>query len=358
MKHAGWLILLFGLITAAPAQDKSGLFPAPENPKTGYLKVSELHRIFYVCWGNPDGKPVMCLHGGPGVGSYPRLARYFDPEKFFIVLHDQRGAGRSEPAGELRDNTTQNLVEDVEKLRLHLKLGRVLIYGGSWGTTLGLAYAETYPKNVSGLLLRGVFLGTEEERVFHYRYTGFFFPREHQALLSLLPDPSRGSDPAYLHELIYGQDRVMGDKVLQALGRFELKFMKLHMPDEVVENYLKSVSRDEHIQMAGIDLHYVTHGHFLEEGQLVRNAGALQGIPATLIHGRYDMATPLRSAYRLHRALPGSRLVVVEEAGHSESEKGITRAVLEGARSFEPAPPAGEGVKRGSGPPQPDRGKR
>jgi proline iminopeptidase len=345
MLHAVRMILLLGLVTRASAQEESGLFPAPKNPRTGYLKVSELHRIFYECCGNPEGRPVMCLHGGPGVGSYPRLARYFDPEKYFIVLHDQRGAGRSEPAGELRENTTRHLVEDIEKLRRHLKLGRVLIYGGSWGTTLGLAYAETYPKHVSGLLLRGVFLGTEEERVFHYQHTGFFFPREHHALLSVLPDPSRGSDPAYLHELIHGRNRVLGDKVLQALGRFELKFMKLHMPDEIVENYLKSVPHDEHMQMAGIDLHYVTHRHFLDKRQLLRNAGALQGIPATLIHGRYDMATPLRSAYRLHRALPGSRLVVVEEAGHSESEKGITAAVLEAARSFEPALPTRDGKK-------------
>jgi len=335
MKPLWFLLMMLGAQTLASAQDASGLFPSPENPRTGFLKVSDVHRIFYSCSGNPEGKPVMCLHGGPGVGSYPRLARYFNPKKFFVVLHDQRGAGKSTPSGELRENTTGDLVEDIEKLRLHLGLGKVLICGGSWGSTLGLAYAEKYPGNVSGLLLRGIFLGTEEEIEFHYLHTGFFFPREQDALLSLLPDKTKGTHPDYLYELIRGEDRELSRKVLRALGKFELKFMKLNMPDAVVDGYLDRIAGEEHLKFASIDLHYVTNRYFMKDGQLLENVGVLKGIPVTLINGRYDMAAPPRAAFRVHRALPGSRLILVEEAGHSETEKGITAALVKAAAAFE-----------------------
>jgi proline iminopeptidase len=316
-------------------QEEDGLFLAPEPFKTDYLKVSALHRIFYVCCGNRSGKPVLCLHGGPGVGSYPRMAQYFNPEKYLIVLHDQRGAGRSTPHGELKENTTWDLVEDIEKLRVHLGLGKVLIFGGSWGTTLGLAYAQTHPEQVTGMILRGVFLGTEEEIEYHYLGNRFFFPREHDKLLSLLPDPARGTHPDYLFELIRGDDPVLRQKILRALAGYELKFMKLNMPDERVSGYLDNVPQDEGLRMASIDLHYVTHRYFMKEGHLLENMEKIAHIPAVLINGRYDMAAPPLSAYRVHKAMPKSKLIIVEKAGHSESEVGITAELVKATAEFE-----------------------
>ncbi|MHC4946271.1 MAG: prolyl aminopeptidase [Planctomycetota bacterium] len=332
--------LLFCLLIAAStvslfAADESGLFPAPENPETGYLEVSDIHKIFYVCCGNRSGKPVMCLHGGPGVGAYPRLAQYFNPDKYFIVLHDQRGAGNSKPHGELKENTTPNLVEDIEKLRKHFNLGKVLLYGGSWGSTLAMAYAETYPENVTGMIMRGVFLGTEEEIEYHYIGTSFHYPEEHDRLLSVLPDRSKGTHPDYLFKLVQSGDEELAHKVLDALARFELKFMKLNMPDERIDMWLGSMDHDEHYRVACMDLTYVTNRYFMDENQLLKNAGKLEHIPAILINGRYDMASPLKAAYQVHKAMPKSKLVIVEEAGHSESEEGITKAIIEAAAEFE-----------------------
>lgn len=339
--------ILFALILAAmtlyPACAETGsvpaekgvLFPPIEDTVTGYLQVSDLHRIFYVTGGNPEGRPVMCLHGGPGAGSYPRMMQYFNPEKYHIVLHDQRGAGRSEPSGELRENNTWNLVEDIEKLRKHLDLGKVMIFGGSWGSTLAMAYAEKYPENVTAMVMRGVFLGTEEELEFHYLGTGYFFPLEHDRLLSLLPDSSRGTHPDYIYELIHGDDEALAERVLDALGRFEFKFMKLNMPDEAISNFLDSIPRKALRDSSFIDLHYVKNRYFLKDGQLLENAGKLKDIPMILINGRYDMASPPFSAYKVHKALPHSKLIIVEEAGHSESEEGITAELVKAVAEFE-----------------------
>ncbi len=330
-------LLLSLVLPGASSQERSAgeLFPPAEPGETGYLEVGDTHEIFYACSGNRSGRPVMGLHGGPGAGCYPRMTQYFDPDKFFLVLHDQRGAGRSRPHGELRGNTTQNLVEDIERLRKHLKLGKVLIFGGSWGSTLGLAYAETYPEHVDGLILRGVFLGTEAEIDHHYIGTRFFFPKEHEALLSVLPDPAQGTHPDHLFELIRSGDAELRTRVRGALNRFELKFMKLRMPDASVSAVLDGLPDDVVHRLTCLDLHYVTNRYFMEEGQLLMNIDRLAEIPVTLINGRYDMASPPSSAYAVHKALPHSKLVIVEEAGHSETEEGITSALVRAVAEFE-----------------------
>jgi len=319
----------------AAGGDGEGLFP-PINPfRSGTLKFSDLHDVYYECCGNPKGKPVLVLHGGPGAGCYPRLRQYFNPEKYLIVLHDQRGAGRSAPHGEIRENTTWDLVLDIERLRKHLKLGKVLVFGGSWGTTLGVAYAETYPDNVSAMILRGVFTGTAAEVEFHYRGAARFFPEEHAALIAALPDPARGADPAYLLELANHKDAVLRMKVLDALAIYEFKLSTLNNPIESIHEMLKGFPDDVHRRLATLDLFYSSNLYFLEEGQLLRDAPKLKKIPAILIHGRYDMATQPGSAYRLHKAMPLSRLVIVEEAGHSESEEAITAEILKATAAFE-----------------------
>ncbi len=326
-----------GIVTAAVSADEEGedLFPEIEPYKSGHLEVSDLHSIYYECCGNPEGRPVIVLHGGPGVGSYPRLRQYFDPVKYNIVLHDQRGTGRSRPFGEVRGNTTWDLVGDIEKLRTHLKLGKVVIFGGSWGSTLGLAYAETYPGNVAGLILRGIFAGTKAEIDHHYIGARRFFPEEHAALLDALPDRERRPLPPYLFELACSDDEKLRMKVLHALARFELKMCKLDMPDQEVDDILESIPHDAHQRIAKIDLFYSSNQYFLEEGQLLRQAGKIAHIPAILINGRYDVVCPPLAAFKLHRLLPKSKLVIVEEAGHSETEEGVTAALVRAAAFFE-----------------------
>jgi len=277
----------------------------------------------------------MCLHGGPGVGSYPRLAQYFDPEKFRIVLHDQRGTGQSKPFGELKGNTTGELVEDIEKLRQHLSIDKFLLFGGSWGSTLGLAYAEKYPHRITGMVLRGIFLGTPEEVEFHYVRTGCFFPEEYDRLCTLLPNPEKGAYPEQWHPLIHGDDLKRREEILDALVRFELKFMTLEMPDATIDGFLSSIPKQAMYLSARIDHHYVINGYFLKDNQLLAQIGVLKDIPITLINGRYDMAAPPRAAFLVHKALPKSELIWVEGAGHSERESGITEALLNAVKKFQ-----------------------
>ena len=326
------------LLTVAAAQERpeSAKLFAPNPPfRTGYLRVDDVHEIFYALLGNPMGKPVIVLHGGPGVGSYPRLAQYFNPDKFFIVVHDQRGAGRSRPAGEIRANTTQHLVEDIEKLRKHLEIdGKILVFGGSWGSTLALAYAETYPERVSGMVLRGIWTGTKAEVDHYYGEDGTrkFFPDAWARLEAELPASVRDFTPKSLFELFSkGEDDIV-KKVGDAWIRYAVKTGSLHAPDEKVEQGWGDYDARPG---AIIDTCYASNGFFLEEGQLLRDAHKIREIPVTIIHGRYDMICPPITAWRLHKALPGSKLIIVEEAGHSEGEPGTVQALLAAVAEFE-----------------------
>jgi proline iminopeptidase len=313
------------------------LFPPVEPFDSGHLAVDDLHEIYYERSGNPEGTPVMVLHGGPGVGSYPLLRRYFDPERYHIVLHDQRGSGRSRPFGELEGNTTADLVADIERLRDHLNLDKLVLFGGSWGSTLALAYAETYPDNVSAMILRGVFLGTAAEIDHHYHESGasLFFPEEFAALLRALPEPDRRPIPNYVYEIARGEDAELRNRVLRALGRFELKMVALEMPDSVVDRIEDQLVSAEGRGAYLIDLHYASNRYFLDEGQLLRDADKLADIPTIIINGRYDLICPPDSAYRLHRALPRSQLILIEGAGHSEREEGTTAALLAAAADLD-----------------------
>lgn len=330
------LALLFFVLVLAPvgacADEETASDPlfAPIEPfDTGHLKVSDLHEIYYERSGNPEGLPVIGLHGGPGVGCYPRMRQYFDPEKFHIVLHDQRGTARSRPWGELRENTTPNLVEDIERLRTHLNLGKVFVFGGSWGTTLALAYAEAYPDNVRAMVLRGVFTGTMEEIEQHYMGAAWYFPEEHDALMKLLPDPDRRPLPDYILELVDSAPTLPEKmKYLNTLARLEIKMSHLYMADEDITEMLAGYPDEAHLLLTHIDLHYVTNRYFMREGQLLENAHKIKHIPTTMIVGRFDMASPPLGAYRMHKRLDKSELIIVEKAGHVESEEAITAALV------------------------------
>lgn len=325
--------LLFGLVGVAAAQEDGALWPEIKPDQTGYLRVSPLHEIYYQTAGNPQGQAVMYLHGGPGGGCSPRDFRYFDPKKFHVVLHDQRGSGQSRPHGEIRENTTRDLVEDIEKLRTHLRLDRVVLFGGSWGATLALAYAETYPQNVAGIVLRGVFTATRLE-IDHYYHGGTakFFPEVHRELAASLDHPERHDYPAQLLAKLRSEDPADRDRYARIWFRYEGRIALLKKSDEMVEAFLRD---NDPYAMALIENYYMANACFLEEGQLLKNAGRLVGIPTVIINGRYDMICPPVTAERLHRLLPQSTLVIVPEAGHAAFEPGIQAELVKAMRRFE-----------------------
>lgn len=339
MKKYSWLLLL--LIWGCNASESAStgevkLWPEIKPFRTGYLKVSDIHEIYYELSGNPEGRPVFGLHGGPGGSSSPYMRRFFNPEKFLIVLHDQRGAGQSKPYADIRQNTTRFLVEDIDSLRRHLKLEKIILFGGSWGSTLGLAYAETYPRNVAGLVLRGIFTATREE-IDHFYHGGIipFFPEIYDKFLSSLPVQDAADSkklPEYLSGLIQDGTAAEKQKYSRIWAEYELKISGLHFPDEAMPRVLKSFNP---LSFGLLENYYMANQCFLEEGELLRNADKINDIPVVLVNGRYDMICPPVTAYRLHRLLPRSKLVIAEQAGHWMGEKPIEEALLKAMRDFE-----------------------
>ena len=316
-----------------PTTEAGKLWPAIQPYKTGHLRVSEIHNVFYQLGGNPKGKPVMVLHGGPGAGCTPGYFRYFNPEKYHIILHDQRGCGLSTPYGELKQNTTQNLVEDIEKLRTHLNLGKVVLFGGSWGSTLALAYAETYPQNVSAMILRGIFTSTKEEiDHFYHGGTALFFPENYNKLISTLDEPNKPNVYAQLLEKLKSPDPAVREKYAHAWAWYESKIAFLDVSDQAIDNFFKTWKP---YAFSVLENYYMTNRCFLEEGQLFNHADKLADIPVVLINGRYDMVCPPITAYKLHQKLPKSKLVIVEKAGHSSNEPGIESQLVLAAKEFE-----------------------
>jgi proline iminopeptidase len=334
------LLLLPFASSRAQSEEETGLWPKVEPFETGYLKVSNIHEIYYELCGNPKGTPVFVLHGGPGASCSPYMRRFFDPEKFLIVLHDQRGCGKSKPSAEIRENTTQNLVEDIEQLRTHLKLGKIILFGGSWGTTLGLAYGETYPESVCGMILRGLFTATQEE-IDYYYHGGVrtFFPDAYDELLAALPDPDRRPLPNYLADLIQSSDSTAQWQYGKAWMRYEAKIGALQAsPEFLLRLELKTPAMAKGVYTLGLfENYYMANRCFLEEGQLWRDLGKIRDIPIVLVNGRYDAICPPVTAYRLHRELPKSTLVIAEGAGHWMGDKPVEKALLKAAREMETA---------------------
>jgi proline iminopeptidase len=337
-KYLIFFFLLAGILLIRPAGASSGqeegkLWPEIKPYQTGYLKVSPLHEIFYQTGGNPKGKPVMYLHGGPGGECSPNDFRFFNPLKFNVVLHDQRGSGKSKPYGEIKENTTQYLVEDIEALRKHLQLDRVILFGGSWGTTLALAYAETYPQNVAGIVLRGVFLSTQAE-IDHYYHGGTakFYPEVHRELAASMDYPERKDYPAQLLAKLKSADPAVRDRYARIWLRYEAGIALLKKSDEMIEAFLREYNP---YAFALMENYYMANGCFLEEGRLLKNAGKLVDIPMVIINGRYDMICPPAAADQLHRLLPKSTLIIVPDAGHAAFEPGTQAELLKAMRRFE-----------------------
>ncbi len=334
-KRSFLLIVIFSVLFHIPAnkQVQAKLWPELKPYKTDYLKVSGLHEIFYQLGGNPKGRPVMVIHGGPGGGCSPDMFRFFNPVKFHIILHDQRGAGQSKPYAEIKENTTAYLVEDIEKLRTHFGLGKVLLFGGSWGSTLALAYAETYPQNVSGMILRGVFTGSKEEiDHFYHGGTARYFPENYEKLLQYIDNPETKNYPAQLLEKIQSSDPATREKYAKAWAAYEIKMSVLQIHDRVLDDIFKEWNPYD---FALLENYYMQNNCFLEEGQLLNNAGQLKGIQMTIVNGRYDVICPPVTAYKLHKKLPHSKLIIVERAGHSASAEPLRSVLVNAVKEFE-----------------------
>jgi proline iminopeptidase len=333
-------------LAAQPSPAPRDWYPVPKPFAEGDLRVSDLHTIHYQLAGNPKGTPVFVLHGGPGGGSYPALRRYHDPRKWLVVVHDQRGAGKSTPHAEVRENTTADLVEDVEKLRRHLGVERMALFGGSWGSTLALAYAQSHPERVTSMVLRGVFTCTRSE-VDHFYHGGVepFFPEAYAALRAVIPAPETPTWPRQLLALTTSEDDAVRDRAVRAWALYETRISEVGMTDA---RAAKEIEGWDALSFSRIESLYMANGCFLEEGQLLREAGRLAGIPTVIVQGRHDVICPPVTAFRLHRALPGSRLVMVEDAGHSGGAPPMRRALVEAVRSLEPTilrPAAGQGKR-------------
>jgi len=315
------------------SQERRALYPGIEPYDSGYLQVSALHRMYYEQSGNPHGPVAVFLHGGPGGGSSPKMRRLFDPAHWRIVLYDQRGCGRSTPSAELEGNTTWDLVADLERLRVHLGVSRWMVFGGSWGSTLALAYAQTHPAAVSALVLRGIFLLRRWElEWFYQRGTSEMFPDLWEDYLAPIPQAERGDLISAYHRRLTHPDRSVRVIAARAWAIWEARTSFLREnPD-----YVSAFDSDEHaLQFARIECHYFVHGGFFEhEDLLLRGIDCIRHIPAVIVQGRWDVICPPRSAWELHRAWPEAELRIVPDAGHSAFEPGIAHELLEATDRF------------------------
>lgn len=322
------------------------LYPRIEPFDFGHLEVSSRHRIYYEQCGNPEGQPALFVHGGPGGGCDEADRRFFDPAHYRIVLLDQRGAGRSKPHACTDENTTWHLVDDMERLRDHLGIDRWLLFGGSWGSTLSLAYAETHPARVTALVLRGIFLVRQAEFDFYYlRGTPRVYAEAAKKFLGFIPEDERHDMIAAYHRRITSDDPDLRRRALENWATWEAESSSLIRDPARIEKFSTAEFAEA---FAGIELHYFANRGFFEvDGQLLRDAHRLADIPGVIVHGRYDMVCPFENALLLSEAWPRAELVAIEDAGHDASEPGTTDALIRATDRFRHSP------RRESPPPTP-----
>jgi proline iminopeptidase len=315
----------------------SALYAPIEPYASGLLDVGDGQRLHWEECGNPDGKPVIFLHGGPGAGATPSVRRLFDPARYRIVLTDQRGCGRSRPhaseTDDLSANTTWNLVEDLERLRTDRGIERWQVFGGSWGSALSLAYAETHPERVTELVLRGIFTLRRAELDFYYNgAAGQLFPDRYERFLAPLGGLGfTGDTIAAYHDLLFDPDPAVHGPAAVAWSTWEAATITL-LPDEgLIARFSEPAYA---LAFARIENHYFVHGGWFSEGQLIADAHRLRGIPGVIVQGRYDVATPAVTAWDLHRAWPEAELQLIDAAGHAYSEPGITAALVAATDRF------------------------
>lgn len=308
------------------------LYPEIEPYNKELLKVSDLHTIFFEECGNPKGKPVVFVHGGPGGGIQPSYRRYFNPDKYRIVLVDQRGCGQSTPFAEIEENTTQHLIEDFEKIRKKLGIDKWMVFGGSWGSTLGLAYAQKYPEVVTELVLRGIFFGRTKEISWMYQHgASEVFPDMWEKYVEPIPVEQRNDFLSAYYNILTGENEALKQKAAIAWSVWEASISKLFMDKEAI---LKYAGDKFSLAFARIECHFFKNKLFLEEAQLLKNAHKIVNIPGVIVQGRYDMVCPAASAWDLHKAWPIAKLEIISDAGHSISEPGIVEALVKATDGF------------------------
>lgn len=309
------------------------LYPTIQPYREGFLRVSDLHSLHFEESGNPQGKPIVLLHGGPGGGCPPFYRQYFHPEKWRLVMFDQRGCGQSTPHAELRENTTWDLVSDIEKLREYLDIEKWVVFGGSWGSSLSLAYSETHPERCAGLILRGIFMLRQKELGWFYQEgASYIFPDAWEEYLKPIPIEEREDLLTAYYQRLTSPDPQVRLEAARAWSIWEGSTSTLFSD----QNLLQKFGEDRFAEaFARIECHYfINKGFFEPEDQLLLNVDRIRHIPAAIVQGRYDVVCPMLSAWELHRAWPEAEFIVVPDAGHSMSEPGIRSALIEMTDKF------------------------
>jgi proline iminopeptidase len=320
-------------------QTTYNLYPEIEAFNKNSLKVSGLHTIYYEECANPDGIPVVFLHGGPGSGCNSTQRRFFDPKHYRIILLDQRGCGRSSPQGEVNENTTDDLVADIEALRLHLNIAKWHVFGGSWGSTLALAYAIKYTGRVISLILRGIFLSRSSELNWFLGEIKHFYPEVWHSLISYLPENERTDVLAAYAKRIFSDDSTVSRPAAIEWNAYESSIMRLKPTEANMSNTPKTAEDMQkelaiEVARARIQIHYIQHQCFIAGDALLSAASKLSGIPTVIVQGRYDMVCPPKTAWELARAMPHAEFIMVADAGHSAMEPGITSALVAATEQF------------------------
>ncbi len=311
----------------------SKLFSPIQPYNSGFLKVSDLHTIYYEECGKKDGIPIVFLHGGPGGGIIPEFRQFFDPQKWRVILFDQRGCGKSTPFAELKENTTWDLVADIEKLKSFLNISSWCIFGGSWGSTLALAYAQSHPSSCRALFLRGIFMLTAKElRWFYQEGASFIYPDAWEYYVKPIAEDQRADLISAYYKKLTSRDTKTRQEAAKAWSVWEASTSKLIQNKSLIEDF----SHDKFAEaFARIECHYfINKGFFPKENYLLNNIDTIRHIPTTIVHGRYDVVCPLHSAWSLHKIWPEAKFEIISDAGHSLSESGITKYLLKALADY------------------------
>ena len=296
------------------------------------LSVDSVHTLYVEECGNPSGIPILFVHGGPGAGASKTDRRYFDPEKYRIIIFDQRGSGRSTPHAELENNTTSQLIEDIEKIREHLSVEKWVLFGGSWGSTLSLLYAQAYPDTILALILRGIFLCRKADIHWFYQHGAHHvFPDYWGDFIKPIEESRRDNILAAYYEKLTGENELAKMAAAKAWSLWEGRCATLRPSVEVVNAFSEAHLA---VSLARIEAHYFINDSFIEENQIIKNADALEKIPGIIVHGRYDMVCPLDNAFTLHQVWPNAELQIIRDAGHSSREPGIVDALVRATNSI------------------------
>ena len=313
------------------------LFPEIEPNKEYQLPCGSLHNIYVEESGNPNGQPIIFLHGGPGGGCGAKQRRFFDPKHYRIILFDQRGCGKSTPLGETKENTTEDLISDIETIRKHFNIEKWILFGGSWGSSLALAYGIKYPEYLTGLILRGVFLSREKELDWFLKDVDQFFPENHKLLLSHKDNINKGNLLKEYTDLVFGSNFDTAKKAAVAWNKFEGSILKL-LPTSELNNSDQDINYEFELARAKVQLHYINNFCFIDGNDILKKITVLGNIPIEVVQGRYDMVCPPKTAYELKQKLPNSKLTIINNAGHSASEDGTLSALVCATEKFKSLP--------------------